>query len=131
MAENMMCPAHKANNENYENNYDNIFRKPKKKKNPFKPTKKEIEDYKKTISKSNKISDDLASRIIEGKKRFEHWKEDINSSHEMTDWYTKIKAPAGTPRFYACRSCKNCGGEQYHHPAGKFKDSELLKECID
>jgi hypothetical protein len=31
MAENMMCPAHKANNKNFDDNYENIFRKPKKK----------------------------------------------------------------------------------------------------
>lgn len=32
MAENMMCPAHKANNENFRGNYDEIFRKDKKRK---------------------------------------------------------------------------------------------------
>lgn len=41
-------------------------------------------------------------------------------SHEMTEWRTEIRAPAGTPRFYGVRECTACGGEEMQHPAGHF-----------
>ena len=53
----------------------------------------------------------------------------VHPSHKMSKVYTDILSPCGTPRFYACRECENCGAEQKEHAAGKFMDKELLKPC--
>lgn len=53
-----------------------------------------------------------------------------HSSHKMGEWYSDIRAPAGTPRFYSVRKCIVCGAEQISHPAGRFADDDLLDECI-
>jgi hypothetical protein len=53
----------------------------------------------------------------------------VHKSHKMSKVTSEIIAPCGTPRFYAYRQCENCGAEQYEHPAGKFIDAELNKEC--
>ncbi len=62
-------------------------------------------------------------------RRREQWRNDIHPSHQMTDWYTDIRSPVGTARFYSVRHCKNCEHEMSEHPAGQFKDRELEKEC--
>ena len=54
---------------------------------------------------------------------------DPHPSHKMTEWYTDVRSPCGTPRFYGVRECKLCGAEQAEHPAGKFSDDELVEPC--
>ncbi len=77
------------------------------------------------------VLDDKTAEIIINRRKYEEaWKNSVHESHEMCNWRTEIMAPAGTPRFYAYRQCKNCGGEQYHHPAGKFMDPELEEKCV-
>jgi len=127
MPENMMCTAHKAGNKNYLNNFDSIFKKKRKKKDPIKATKKEIEEYKRKCV--NNISDRIATLAVEAGKRFEHWKTDIHPSHKMIDWYTDIRSPVGTARFYSCRECEVCGYEQSYAAAGRFKDHQLTEKC--
>ncbi len=41
-------------------------------------------------------------------------------SHDMTEWRTEARAPAGTLRWYGVRECKACGEEEMDHPAGHF-----------
>jgi len=77
----------------------------------------------------NLISRETANSILRSRKRHEEYLNSVHPSHEMTEWGTKIIAPVGTPRFYAHRECKKCGGEQYHHPAGKFIDGCLKSKC--
>jgi len=76
------------------------------------------------------LDDRSAESIIQGRKYHEAWLNSAHSTHVMSMWRSEIMCPASTPRFYAYRQCKNCGGEQYHHPAGKFMDSELEEECV-
>jgi len=76
------------------------------------------------------LDDRAAEHIINSKKYHDAWINSVHESHDMCDWRTQIMAPAGTERFYAYRQCENCEGEQYHHPAGKFMDSYLEKECV-
>lgn len=52
-----------------------------------------------------------------------------NKSHRMTKWRTEVRAPCGTPRFYAVRHCTRCGAEQAAHPAGRFSAPRLRAEC--
>lgn len=55
----------------------------------------------------------------------------IHPTHQMGDWHTDIRAPAGTPRFYSVRECTLCGAEELQHPAGHFYGDldELLIPC--
>lgn len=55
---------------------------------------------------------------------------EIHQSHNMTEWRTEIRAPAGTPRFYSVRDCKACGGEESKHLAGHFIDEWLHDPCV-
>jgi len=55
---------------------------------------------------------------------------EIHSSHNMSKWESKIRAPAGTPRFYRARHCKRCGGGEIKHPAGHFVDEWLYDPCV-
>ena len=48
----------------------------------------------------------------------------------MNEWHTEIRAPVGTPRFYAVRQCKICDYEQSEHPAGRFIDHQLKMACV-
>lgn len=75
------------------------------------------------------IDERTAEIILGSRKRHQEWINSVHPSHDMTEWGTKIIAPVATPRFYAHRECKKCGYEQYHHPAGKFIDSQLKEEC--
>ena len=75
------------------------------------------------------IDDHTAEIIVRSRKRHRNYLNSVHKSHEMTEWGTEILAPAGTARFYVHRQCVNCGGEQYHHSAGKFIDSELEEKC--
>lgn len=102
-------------------------------------SKEEIEAVKKeyfeehTIHGTDKpvvLDDKTAIYVLRGRKAHEDYLNSVHESHDMTDWETEIKAPVGTPRFYSCRHCKKCEGEQYHHPAGKFIDGELKRKCI-
>lgn len=52
-------------------------------------------------------------------------------SHRLTKWRTDIRCPCSTARFYLVRECKKCGAEQMSHPAGRFSDGLLAKECRD
>lgn len=51
------------------------------------------------------------------------------SHHMMGKFYTDVRAPAGTPRFYGVRECKGCGAEEIEHAAGQFTDDDLGKPC--
>lgn len=104
----------------------------------LKATKKEIEKVKKEFLKEHKIIgtnrpvilDDLSAKIIvESRKIRKNWLNSIHKSHKMTKWRTEVRAPAGAARFYGVRNCKNCGFEQIEHPAGRFMDGELKREC--
>ena len=56
-------------------------------------------------------------------------KRPIHKSHRMGKRHTDVRAPAGTPRFYAVRQCKGCGAEEIEHAAGQFTDDGLVKPC--
>ena len=56
-------------------------------------------------------------------------KRPIHVSHLMGKFYTDVRAPAGTPRFYGVRECKGCGAEEIEHAAGQFTDDDLGKPC--
>jgi hypothetical protein len=43
--------------------------------------------------------------------------------------FSAVRAPAGTPRFYGVRQCKDCGAEEIAHAAGQFTDNDLVKPC--
>lgn len=58
-------------------------------------------------------------------------KRPIHTSHRMGKSFTDVRAPAGTPRFYGVRQCKDCGAEEIAHPAGQFTDDALVKPCND
>lgn len=53
----------------------------------------------------------------------------VHASHRMGRWFTDVRAPAGTPRFYGVRRCKGCGAEEIEHAAGQFTDEDLGKPC--
>jgi len=76
------------------------------------------------------LNDRVAICVLTSRKRLEEYLNSIHSSHNMKDWTTKILAPAGTARFYSYRECKDCGGAQYYHTAGRFIDPELKRGCI-
>jgi hypothetical protein len=105
---------------------------------PIKVTKKEIEKIKKEYFEKHKIigtdipvtlTDQTAKIIAESRKIRRRWLTSIDKSHKMSKWHTEIRSPAGTPRFYGVRECKNCGFEQIEHPAGRFMDNELKRKC--
>jgi len=52
-----------------------------------------------------------------------------HSSHKMSEWDTGIRCPGSSPRFYNVRACEGCEGEEMRHPAGRFIETELLREC--
>lgn len=56
-------------------------------------------------------------------------KRPIHVSHHMGKFYTDVRAPAGTSRFYGVRECKGCGAEEIEHAAGQFTDDDLGKPC--
>jgi hypothetical protein len=76
------------------------------------------------------INNDVAKILVRSRKHFHKYLNSVHESHEMTDWRTEIMAPAGTSRFYKYRECKNCGGAQYYHAAGKFIDNKLKNICV-
>lgn len=53
----------------------------------------------------------------------------IHESHRMGKPFTDVRAPAGTPRFYGVRQCRDCEGEEIEHAAGQFTDDDLVKPC--
>jgi hypothetical protein len=75
------------------------------------------------------LKDMTAAALITSRRRHEEWLDSVHESHDMTDWYGEVKAPAGTARMYSVRQCKNCEYEQYEHPAGQFVDVQLTREC--
>lgn len=76
------------------------------------------------------LDDRTAEHVIVSRKRHESYINSVHESHDMCEWTSKIMAPVGTARFYAWRECNICGGEQYHHPAGRFIDRELEEKCM-
>ena len=56
-------------------------------------------------------------------------KRPIHVSHRMGRPYPDVRAPAGTPRFYTVRQCRNCGAEEIEHAAGQITDDALVKRC--
>lgn len=56
-------------------------------------------------------------------------KRPIHKTHRMGKAYSDVRAPAGTPRFYSVRQCKDCGGEEIMHAAGQFTDDDLVQAC--
>lgn len=53
-----------------------------------------------------------------------------HKSHAMGKEYSDIRSPTGnSPRFYGVQECKKCGGEVLSHPAGRFADFILRREC--
>lgn len=54
----------------------------------------------------------------------------IHASHRMGAWFSDVRAPAGTPRFYDVRQCSGCGAEEIMHTAGQFTDDDLVKPCL-
>ncbi len=58
-----------------------------------------------------------------------HIRAKIHESHDMSQEYAEIRAPAGTPRFYGVRKCRRCKAEVIEHPAGFFMDDELVIKC--
>jgi hypothetical protein len=102
-------------------------------------TKKEIEKVKKEYFEKHKIEgtnkpvildDNIAEYVIKARKYREQWLKSIDKSHKMSKWHSEIRSPAGTPRFYGVRECKNCGFEQLEHAAGRFMDNELKRKCL-
>ena len=75
------------------------------------------------------LSDFVARIIVASRKEHENYLNSVHKSHDMTDWRTEVMSPVGTARFYQYRECKNCGGAQYYHAAGKFIDPELKEKC--
>lgn len=75
------------------------------------------------------MDEKVAKILIESRRRREAWLNSIHETHDMNDWHTEIRAPVGTPRFYAVRQCNNCEHEQSEHPAGRFMDSQLKGKC--
>ena len=105
--------------------------------NKYKFSQEEIDVVKEEYSKKKmigsdefcSINDKTATYVLTGRKRLEEYLNSVHPSHNMTEWYTEVKAPAGTPRFYRVRHCEDCEGEQYYHAAGRFIDPELTHRC--
>jgi hypothetical protein len=57
-------------------------------------------------------------------------KRPIHTSHRMGKAFSDVRAPAGTPRFYSVRRCRDCQGEEIEHAAGQFTDDDLVKPCV-
>lgn len=103
-------------------------------------TKKEIDEIKRefyeehtVIGTENEpviINDRIAELLLISRKRLKDYLNSVHESHDMEDWGTEVMAPAGTARLYSYRKCKDCGGAQYYHTAGRFIDPELTKDCI-
>ena len=106
----------------------------KKMKNDF--TENEIQEVikeyrKKCYHGTNtpiELDERMALYILGSRKRLNDYINSVHESHDMTDWYSEVKCPCDTSRFYKTRKCKNCEGEQYYHPAGRFIDPELKEE---
>jgi len=47
----------------------------------------------------------------------------------MGTLFTDVRAPAGTPRFYSVKRCRDCKGEEIAHAAGQFTGDDLVKPC--
>ena len=75
------------------------------------------------------ISENTAQAIIRSRRSREKFLNSVHDSHDMTEWYSDIRAPAGTPRFYSVRHCKRCEYEQMEHTAGRFIDPPLERRC--
>lgn len=75
------------------------------------------------------INDETAEIVVRNRKRHQSYLNSVHPSHKMTEWCTKIMAPAGTERFYKYRECIICNGKQYYHTAGKFIDQKLKRIC--
>ena len=139
MPENMMCPDHKANNKNFNENYDRIFRKKKTSRDEITP--EEIEEFKKEYAKEGHtvhgsdpprpvvLKDMTAAALITSRRREVEWLDSVHSTHDMNDWHGEVRSPVGTARMYSVRQCKKCDYEQARHPAGRFMDYQLTKEC--
>ncbi len=137
---NMMSPAHKTHNDAYRENYEKTFRKPKRKSSRDPITKKEIADFKKEYAKTHnvigsdppkpvKLNDRTAELLIQSGRRYQEWLDSVHPSHDMNEWHGEIRSPVGTARMYSVRQCKNCEYEQSEHPAGRFMDHQLTKQC--
>ena len=136
---NMMSHDHKATNQIYRDNYEKIFRKRKNKGRNDPITKKEIDEIKEEYLKKTVIGSDppepvvistvSAECVIRARRSHQEWLDSVHESHDMNDWYSDIRAPSGTERFYSVRQCKNCEGEQAEHPAGQFMDNHLTHKC--
>jgi len=107
--------------------------------NKTKFSKKQINDVIKEFSKRCMHGTDKpvvldergAFLILRSRKHLDDYLKSVHPSHDMTDWYSEIKCPCNTERFYKTRKCKKCEGEQYYHPAGRFIDPELEKPCVE
>jgi len=53
----------------------------------------------------------------------------VHASHRMSKFFTDVRAPAGTERFYSVRQCRGCKAEEIVHAAGQFTDDALVKPC--
>ena len=53
----------------------------------------------------------------------------IHKSHRMGKSFSDVRAPAGTPRFYSVKQCRDCQGEEIEHAAGQFTDDDLVAPC--
>lgn len=53
----------------------------------------------------------------------------VHKTHRMGKPFTDVRSPAGTPRFYGVRQCRDCGAEVIQHAAGQFTDDELVGPC--
>ena len=104
------------------------------------PAPEEIEEIKReyreehTVIGTNDpviINDRTAVILLKSRHHHNEYLNSVHESHDMTEWESKIMAPAGTSRFYTYRECKVCGYAQYYHTAGKFIDPELKRECIE
>lgn len=140
--ENMMSNAHKANdsmNDAYRKNYEKIFRKKPNKGRNDPISKEEIDEVKeeylqKTVIGSDppipvEITTSTAEYVIRARRSHQDWLNSVDESHDMTDWRSEVRAPAGTERFYSVRNCVNCEYEMSEHPAGRFMDYQLKREC--
>lgn len=56
-------------------------------------------------------------------------KRPIHKSHRMGKSFSDVRAPAGTPRFYSVKQCRDCKGEEIAHAAGQFTDDDLVAPC--
>ena len=104
----------------------------------YKFTQKEIDEIKKEYLEKHTyigtdkpvvLDDNTAYYVLASRARFNDYINSVHPSHNLTEWYSEVKCPASTARFYSTRKCKNCEGEQYYHAAGRFIDSKLKHKC--